>query len=123
MTLSGRHAVERIREIKHLSPSDQAAALADVSSELLHTASSIRSALGLLSGVIVTVTIQGSDREVVVLALLAFLAHDIATLPDFQLRAKSMALHGEVIRQVGIDHRDAEFFHQNLRLFEHVLMG
>jgi hypothetical protein len=117
----GRFDFDSVGELKHLNPSDQAAALGDASSDLISTAAPIRAAFGTLSGVIVTVTVQGSDREVVLLALLAILAHDIATLPDSQMRANALVIHDEVIRQLGIAHQDAEFALRNLNVLKHAL--
>jgi len=121
MTRPGDDALEMVRGLKHQDPSDQATALGDATDDLLHTAPSIRAKLGTLSGAIVKIAVQGSDREVVLLALLAILADDIATLPDPQIRAKRVVLHNEVIRQLGMVQRDAEFFRQNLSLVAEAL--
>lgn len=123
MSHSAHFSIEILREIKHWDSQDQVSMLLESLNHFLHLSAKIRDAIESLSGEVVVVNLKVHDRKVVLLALLAVLADDIATLPDAQLRAKSMLLHEEVVRGLGLAMKDAEFFRLNLKSFAPFLVG
>ena len=109
--------------IKGLPVTEQARVLRSLVPRYLARAAPLRRVVEDQSGALVRISINASDEEIVLLALLAAVADDIGTVPDRQRRLELLAINESVAHVLRLEVSDLRFLLRSVSDVRKILTG